>query len=154
VAKATTTKPRRSARDRLLEAADRPFYDEDIHTVGIDRILAESGVAKGSLYYSFGGKDDLVRAYLLGRHANWAARIGQQLTSAPRARLKTLAVFDALGDLFARPDFRKCAFINAAAEATSGSAQALATKDYRMWLHELFRGLLYVPPRPCRAREF
>jgi AcrR family transcriptional regulator len=129
---------RRSARDRLLETADRLFYDEGIHNVGIDRVLEQSGVAKGSLYYNFSGKDELVRTYLDNRHARWAARIDEELAAVPAPSGKILAVFDALAELFAEPGFRGCAFLNAAAEAQPGSAEELATKDFRTWLHELF----------------
>jgi AcrR family transcriptional regulator len=133
---------KRSARDRLLDAADRLFYDEGIHTVGIDRVLEESGVAKGSLYYNFTGKDDLVRTYLLNRHAKWAARIDDVLAAATTPAEKILSIYDALGDLFAEPDFNGCAFINAAAEAPAGSAEDLATKDFRTWIHDLFGTLV------------
>ncbi len=133
---------KRPARDRLLEAADRLFYEEGVHSVGIDRVLAEAGVAKGSLYYNFGGKDDLVRTYLHDRHAKWAARIDEALAAAGSPRAKILAVYDALAELFAAPDFRGCAFINAAAEAPDGSAEALATKDFRTWLYDLFGALV------------
>jgi AcrR family transcriptional regulator len=129
---------KRSARDRLLEAADRLFYNEGVHSVGIDRILHEAGVAKGSLYYNFGGRDELVRTYLQQRHTRFAARIAQHQTNAHTPEQKILAIFDALAELFAEPDFRGCAFINAAAEAPPGSTEALATKDFRTWLHELF----------------
>src|SRR3978361_1978552 len=127
---APDTPRRRSARDRLLEAADRLFYDEGINSVGIDRILEQSGVAKGSLYYNFGGKDDLVRTYLHDRHGKWAARIDEELATATTPEAKILAIFDALTDLFAQPGFRGCAFINAAAEAQPGSAEELAIKDF------------------------
>jgi AcrR family transcriptional regulator len=133
---------KRSARERLLDTADRLFYEEGVHTVGIDRVLEESGVAKGSLYYNFGGKDALVRAYLQNRHAQWAARIDEQLAAAASPAEAILAVFDALADLFAQPGFRGCAFINAAAEAPDGSAEALAAKDFRAWLHQLFAVLV------------
>ncbi|MCW2522209.1 MAG: TetR/AcrR family transcriptional regulator [Frankiales bacterium] len=135
---AAQTPRRRSARDRLLETADRLFYDEGIHNVGIDRVLAQSGVAKGSLYYNFSGKDELVRTYLHNRHARWAARIDEELAAAAGPSAKILAVFDALAELFAEPGFRGCTFINAAAEAQPGSAEEQATKDFRTWLHELF----------------
>jgi AcrR family transcriptional regulator len=133
---------RRPARERLLDTADRLFYDEGVHAVGIDRVLEESGVAKGSLYYNFGSKDDLVLAYLQNRHARWAARIDAELAAATAPADKILAVFDALGDLFAQPDFRGCAFINAAAEAPVGSAEEHAAKDFRTWLHGLFATLV------------
>jgi AcrR family transcriptional regulator len=142
---------RRSARERLLEAADRLFYNEGIGKVGIDRVLEESGVAKGSLYYNFGGKDDLVRAYLQNRHAKWAARLDERMAAETTPRAKILIVFDSLGTLFAEPDFTGCAFHNAAAEAAPGSGADLATKDFRTWLHELFGALVteagYRDPR-------
>jgi AcrR family transcriptional regulator len=127
-----------SARRRLLEAADRLFYEEGIHQVGIDRVIEEAGVAKSSLYYAFGSKDELVKTYLADRHAKWDARLVEQMAGHDDPRDKILTVFDALGDLFAEPDFNGCAFINAAAEATPGSAEDRATQDFRTWLHDLF----------------
>lgn len=52
------------ARERLLETATRLFYAEGIHTVGIDRIIAEAGIAKATFYRHFKTKEDLVVAYL------------------------------------------------------------------------------------------
>ena len=68
-----------SARDRLLDAANELFYDEGVHTVGIDRVIERAGVAKASLYNTFGSKDELVRAYLEARHAQTAGRITRYL---------------------------------------------------------------------------
>jgi AcrR family transcriptional regulator len=130
-----------SAKRRLLEAADRLFYEEGIHQVGIDRVIEEAGVAKSSLYYSFGSKEELVRTYLADRHAKWDARLVERMTEHDDPRDKILAIFDALGDLFAEPSFNGCAFINAAAEAPPGSAEDGATQDFRTWLHQLFRSL-------------
>src|SRR6266699_3105517 len=55
-------------RERLCAAASELFYAEGIHTVGIDRLIERAGVAKATLYSSFGGKDQLVKAYLEQRH--------------------------------------------------------------------------------------
>jgi AcrR family transcriptional regulator len=138
------TKPeqrRRTAKQRLLEAADDLFYNEGIHTVGIDRVIARAGVAKGSLYYSFTGKDDLVRDYLTHRHGRWAERVtaGIEAHTDPRARI--LAVYDVLGSLFAQPDYHGCAFMNATAEATPDGVEAHAATTFRAWVHALFRNL-------------
>ena len=51
-------------RDRLLNAADRLFYQEGVRAVGIDRVLSEADAAKASLYQHFGSKDQLVASYL------------------------------------------------------------------------------------------
>jgi AcrR family transcriptional regulator len=138
------TKPeqrRRTAKQRLLQAADDLFYSEGIHTVGIDRVIAHAGVAKGSLYYSFTGKDELVHEYLTHRHGKWAERVtaGIEAHTDPRARI--LAVYDVLGTLFAQPDYRGCAFMNATAEAAPDSVEAQAATTFRAWVHNLFLDL-------------
>jgi AcrR family transcriptional regulator len=138
------TKPeqrRRTAKQRLLNAADELFYNEGIHSVGIDRVIAHAGVAKGSLYYSFTGKDELVQEYLTHRHGMWAERVtaGIDAHSDPRARI--LAVYDVLGTLFAQPDYRGCAFMNATGEAGPDSVEARAATTFRAWVHTLFLDL-------------
>ena len=131
----------RTAKQRLLQAADELFYNEGIHAVGIDRVIAHAGVAKGSLYYSFAGKDDLVREYLTARHGRWAARISAGIEAHTDPRERILAVYDALGTLFAEPDYRGCAFMNALAEAAPDSVEAQAATTFRAWVHDLFLGL-------------
>lgn len=132
----------RSPRERLLETADRLFYAEGIHTVGIDRILEEAGVAKASLYKCFGSKDGLVKAYLEGRHERQKARIARALERAgddPRARL--LAVFDAQAELFATPGFRGCAFAAATAEVPVGDELEHVAGGYRGYVRQILREL-------------
>jgi AcrR family transcriptional regulator len=138
----------RTAKQRILEAADELFYNEGIHTVGIDRVIARAGVAKGSLYYSFKGKDDLIREYLANRHGKWAdlVAIGVNAQTDPRERI--LAVYDVLGALFARPDYRGCAFINATAEAAPDSVEAQAGAAFRVWVHTLFLDLATATAAP------
>src|SRR6201997_5640034 len=94
-----------SARERLLEAANELFYDEGIHTVGIDRVIERAGVAKASLYSTFGSKDELVRAYLRGRAATRQKRVSERIARTEDPRQRILAVFDLLGELAAAPSF-------------------------------------------------
>ena len=124
-----------------MQAADELFYSEGIHAVGIDRVIAHAGVSKGSLYYSFDGKDDLVRTYLTGRHARWAERVTAGIEAHTDPRERILAVYDTLGALFAEPDYRGCAFMNAMAEATADSVEARAAATFRDWVHTLFLDL-------------
>src|SRR6202161_99275 len=125
-----------SARERLLKAASELFYDEGVHTVGIDRVIERAGVARASLYNTFGSKDELVRAYLEARHAQTAGRITRYLErySTPRERL--LGVFEAQGELFAAPGFRGCAFVSASAESP-GELVEQAASEYRGWVRAL-----------------
>lgn len=132
---------KQGARERLLETADRLFYAEGIHTVGIDRILEESGVAKASLYKNFGSKDALVAAYLDERHERQKARIERAVERAEDPRERILAVFDAQAELFARPDFRGCAFALATAEGRGETVAAERANAYRAYVREVFRDL-------------
>ena len=60
-----------SARDILLEAALKLFHKDGFHATGIDRILADSKVAKATLYKYFGSKDALMLAALRLRDARF-----------------------------------------------------------------------------------
>ena len=125
-----------SARERLLAAASELFYAEGVHTVGIDRVIERAGVAKASLYNTFGSKDELVRAYLESRHEQTSRRIMRYLErySVPRERL--LGVFEAQGEVFAAPGFRGCAFVSASAESP-GELVEQAADEYRGWVRAL-----------------
>src|SRR4051812_237735 len=88
-----------SARTRLLDTATRLFYAEGIHAVGIDRIIAEAGVAKATFYNHFPSKDDLVLAYVqdqdrIGREAVAALpnQTPRKMIAAVMARISAAAV--------------------------------------------------------------
>ena len=129
------------ARDRLLAAADELFYAEGVHVVGVDRIVAQAGVTKASLYNTFGSKDGLVRAYLENHFSRRQRRIAKILAehTTPRARL--LAVFDEVEGMLAGSAFRGCRFISAAAESAPGEAGEVVAEQYRAWLWSLFTEL-------------
>jgi len=145
---ATKTATGLSARERLLAAANELFYAEGVHTVGIDRVIERAGVAKASLYNTFGSKDELVKAYLEVRHARMSDRVGRYLARYDAPRDKLLGVFEAQGELFAEPTFRGCAFASASAESP-GPAVSQATANYRAWM----RGLLTDLARQAGAAE-
>jgi AcrR family transcriptional regulator len=129
---------RLSARERLLASANELFYNEGVHTVGIDRIIEHAGVAKASLYNAFGSKDQLVRAYLEGRQVSVTERIMRAVDRYDTPRERLLAVFEGQGELFAQPGYRGCAFARASAESQPGDLAEQATETYRGWV----RGLL------------
>lgn len=122
------------ARQRLLEAADRLFYSEGVHTVGIDRLIEEAGVAKGSLFYNFSGKDELVAAYLAGRNQRRRERIAKHQQGLEDPIDKLLAIFDALQEAVVSPGWKGCAFANASAEALPGSVETSALRTFRDWM--------------------
>lgn len=133
---------RAPARRRLLDAADRLFYGEGIQSVGIDRVIAEAGVAKGSLYYVFGSKDELVREYLDGRAEAWHRHVEERLpVRYATARERIVGVFELLGEGCDDPDYHGCPFINASAESPPGGVVESATDAHRAWIRDLLTGL-------------
>lgn len=106
-----------SRRDHLVATAVELFRRNGYHATGIDRILAESGCAKMTLYKHFKSKDELILAALRRQDEqfrNTLMRDVERRASTPRERL--LAVFDALGACIAEPDFSGCMFVHAAGE--------------------------------------
>ncbi|MGY5047806.1 TetR/AcrR family transcriptional regulator [Streptomyces sp. 900105755] len=130
-----------TARERLLSAANELFYAEGVQSVGIDRIIERAGVAKASLYNTFGGKDQLIRAYLDSRHTRLTERLLRAVDGAGSPRDRLLAVFDAQTELFAERDYRGCAFMAASAEAKHGSTIEEASDVSRAWVRALFTDL-------------
>ncbi|MFD3509453.1 TetR/AcrR family transcriptional regulator [Nocardia sp. NPDC058666] len=124
-----------AARERLLDTATRLFYAEGVHTVGIDRIIAEAGIAKATFYRHFKTKEDLVVAYLQREYD----RQRQVLESVPGDGFATIAtIFDSLRDISCGPGFRGCPFLNAAVEFPDPAHPVrLVVDDYRTWFREL-----------------
>ena len=117
----------RSARGRLLDAADQLFYAHGINATGVDAVIEAAQVARMTFYRHFGGKDAVVAAYLEARDVRWRDTVDACVTAAgddPVAQL--LAVFDALCVWHADPQFRGCSFANAAAEFTTPDHPARA----------------------------
>ncbi|MFD0772497.1 TetR/AcrR family transcriptional regulator [Streptomonospora algeriensis] len=109
------------ARERLVAAAEKLFYSEGIHAVGVDRLLSESGVGRASFYRHFPSKDDLVVEIIEGYDRRWRAALEEAVQAQEG---DPLAVFDALGKQFAAPDFRGCASINAMVEVADPESRA------------------------------
>lgn len=127
-----------SASERLLDAAGELFYSEGVHSVGIDRVIERAGVAKASLYNTFGSKESLVAAYLAQRHDGTRRRLEAAVRAAATPREQILAIFDSQARTIAEPGFRGCAFVAASVEAPADGAVSHASDAYRTWLRELF----------------
>ena len=97
----------KSARTRILEAAADLFYREGIRAVGVDAVIAHSGVAKMSLYRNFAGRMNSVAAFLDYRDELYWAWSDKVLARHPGdARAQIRAIFEAVGKRTAHPDYR------------------------------------------------
>jgi AcrR family transcriptional regulator len=137
-----------SARRRLLDTATRLFYERGVHAVGIDRIIAEAGIAKATFYNHFPSKDDLVVAYLeeidrLGRAA--VAALPKQ---PPRKMIS--AIMGRISEAVTAGGWRGCPFLNAAAEYPDpASPVRQAINARRIWYHDTLKNLLEEDDDPA-----
>lgn len=148
----TTPSGASEARERLLRAASELFYREGIHSVGVDRILAEAGVTRATFYRHFPSKEDLVEAYLGVEDAQIRAAFAAAEASGAEATQLVDLVIAGLADDVARHHTRGCPFINAAAEypdADSPVRQAVGA--HRAWFRTELEGVLRAAGVPDAA---
>ncbi|SFN87848.1 transcriptional regulator, TetR family [Roseovarius lutimaris] len=108
---------RPNKRDELVRNALEVFYRDGFHATGMDKLVAETGISKTSMYKHFRTKDEMILAVLRlrdERFRNWFCRRVEEIADTPRARL--LAVFDALHEWITSPRFKGCMFIKAVSE--------------------------------------
>jgi AcrR family transcriptional regulator len=104
-------------RQRILDTASEMFYREGVRAVGIDAIIARSGVAKMSLYRNFPSKDALVTAWLEDRNVFFWRRWEKAAAKSagdPRGQLE--AILDMVAATASHPKWRGCPFLNTATE--------------------------------------
>ena len=95
------------ARARILDTGFRLFYAHGIRSVGVDRIIAESGVAKATFYHHFPTKEELVLAYLDEVDTVWTGQLHAAAASAGESPAEQLVgMFDALTTACRRSGYR------------------------------------------------
>jgi AcrR family transcriptional regulator len=131
-------------RERILETADKLFYEQGIRAVGVDTIAAQIGISKRTLYNYFPSKEALIAAYLSRR-----SRPVDVPEASPVEQI--LGFFDQLERRLSSVDFRGCPFVNAVAELGEPSHPAhkiaLAFKEgRRLWFRERLARLDVADP--------
>lgn len=146
------------ARSRLLGTAMRIFYAEGIHSVGIDRIVAEAKVTRATLYRHFPGKEDLVLAYLGEVDRATRAQVDDAVTRGLPAADTVRALGESIAQGIKSPGFRGCAFLNAAAEYPDPDHPVhKAVIAHRQWFLDTVTELLArirEAPAELAARHF
>jgi AcrR family transcriptional regulator len=134
---------RSPARSRLLRTASRLFYAEGLHSVGIDRIVAEAQVTRATLYRHFPGKDQLVVAYLSEVDKAVRAQVAGAAARSKSPADAVRAVGESIAADIRTPGFRGCAFLNAAAEYPEPTHPVHRTVLlHRQWFLRTITGLL------------
>lgn len=102
---------------RVLATASRLFYAHGVRAVGVEWIVAESGIAKTSLYRHFHTKDDLIAAFLEREDREFWVQWDHVLDAAAGDPMRQLmALLEWIGERVSREGYRGCPQINVAAE--------------------------------------
>lgn len=143
-AKTQTPTPKRpsAARTRLIDSATRLFYEEGIHAVGVDRIIDEAAVTRATLYNQFGGKENLVLAYLRNEDEMLRALFAQAGAEVTDPTQLVDAVIEGIAADIRLRHTRGCPFINAAAEYpdADGAVRRLID-EHREWFRSTLQAV-------------
>jgi AcrR family transcriptional regulator len=139
-----------SARERILAVAEQLFYQHGLRFVSSDDIIRASNVAKTTFYKHFANKEALLLAVVERQDAQFQAWLQQAvLERAPNPAERPLAVFAALLDYCAAPDFRGCAFLNTIIElAEPGHAASQAAGQHKQTLKTYLGEVLITAGQP------
>lgn len=131
--------------EQLIRTAFKLFYTRGIHAVGVNLVLAESGIAKKTLYHHFPSKEHLVEAVVRYRDRRYQAWLLSRLDHVPAGKPALLELFNALDDWFHDrasdiDHFHGCFFINVSAEfGDRNNAIRRACADHKAGIMKLIR---------------
>jgi AcrR family transcriptional regulator len=149
-------RPPAPAKVKILETADQLFYDEGVHTVGVDRIIARSHVTKATFYKHYRSKDVLIAAAVNARAERERADVEADRagSSDPAAVLR--AIVDRIAAESSREGFRGCPFISALTSQLDAAGPVTpAVLAWRTWLRSTLLELFAEAgtPEPSDAAD-
>ena len=135
--------PRAEREALVLDTASALFYARGVRAVGMDELIATTGLAKMTVYRLYPTKDHLVAGYLGRLRDQILAAVDDDVDRhAGRPDAALLAVLDAVRQDLARPGFRGCPFGNAAVDYDDPAHPArVVAGEYRAELRGRLRAL-------------
>lgn len=138
-------------RQLLIDISLQLFYEKGINSVGINEILAVSGIAKKTLYNHFDSKEDLVLAALKQRNHNFMTWLEMNLKETNTDIEVVNILFNGLSAWFSNTvielgNFRGCFFINTSAEFSDPKSKVSQyCRDHKQQVRELISQYLATP---------
>lgn len=136
----TTSKNRK--KDAVIEAATTLFSEQSYLSVGVDKIIAESNVAKMTFYKYFPSKDNLIEAVLENRRLYIQYSLQELVDEISEPVDKLQAIFNWFESWFFSEDFHGCMFIKATEEFPDNLKFRKVGETYKIWLHGLVSSIL------------
>jgi AcrR family transcriptional regulator len=105
-------------RDEIVRTAYEIFYKHGFHATGVERLLADTGISKRTLYKHFRSKEDLIVAAIAHYQDTLFGALPGELRrlAGDDPKRQLLGIFDLRREAFERGDFTGCFAINAKVE--------------------------------------
>jgi AcrR family transcriptional regulator len=107
---------RNSVKNRIVDTASRLFYQQGFNSTGINQIIAEAGVAIGSLYKHHQSKNDLLYHYLQEQGREYFINLDNYLKNEEQPLQKLLKLIDYRINVQRKAGYSGCHFIKINAE--------------------------------------
>ncbi len=95
-------------RQNIIKTASFLFYKNGYNSTGINEIIAETGIAKATLYSHFRSKEDLCRAYIRFKSDAFASELETFCRSKRKGKEQILALFEFLRIFYHSNEFYGC----------------------------------------------
>lgn len=145
-----------ATRDRMVATMGRLVRERGFHGTGLNRVVADCGAPKGSMYHYFpGGKDQLAAAAIAAAGEEGARAFAAAFDRHRSAVSALRAVVAWMADELERSEFRYgCPIATVALEVASESAPIREACDaaYRSWLAAIAAGLRAAGRAAASAR--
>ncbi|TDM64402.1 TetR family transcriptional regulator [Acinetobacter sp. KU 011TH] len=127
-----------SKRENIITTATSLFNQKSYTSIGVDCIIAESGVAKMTFYKYFSSKENLIEECLRQRNQEVQASLFQKISNIDDPLIKLKSIFNWYIDWINTDDFNGCLFKKATIEVMQlyPSLKDEVNK-YREWVYKL-----------------
>ncbi|ENW95872.1 TetR/AcrR family transcriptional regulator [Acinetobacter sp. NIPH 298] len=131
---------------KILNTAEKLFYENSFVGVGVDLIRDESGCSKTTMYTYFKNKNQLVRSVLEARDSKFRQRLIAYIGNATGVEaLNQLIDWHLLW--FQEDNFKGCLFVRAVAESHLGDQEIIMiSKEHKIWIRALIAKCLESNP--------
>lgn len=127
--------------EKIIEIASQLFQENSYLSIGVDRIIFESNVAKMTFYKYFPSKEDLIIKVLEQRKSFIINSLEQNIEkkSTPLEKLETIFLW--FHSWFFSDNFHGCMFMKAQEEFPSNLKFREINLNYKIWLNNQVESL-------------
>ena len=125
-------------RENIITTATSLFNQKSYTSVGVDRIIAESNVAKMTFYKYFSSKENLIEECLHERNLEIQSSIFEKINNINNPLIRIKNIFNWYVDWINTDDFNGCLFKKATFEVLQLYPSIKdQVNEYREWIYKL-----------------